>query len=204
MYLENPNTVLHSEFYPGLTTSPEEYIENYLKSKASVLLMAGPAGTGKTTLLRHMIYKHNMCASVVYDENLMMSDSVFQTFLFDRENDVLIIEDADLIITSRQDDNNKLMSRFLNISDGLIKLPNKKLIFTTNISDFGRVDSALMRPGRCFDVMHTRHLSYEEAKKAAKVAGVTVPTEEREYTLAEVFSQKKWQEKRRVGFGFAA
>jgi ATP-dependent 26S proteasome regulatory subunit len=42
------------------------------------------------------------------------------------------------------------MSRFLNISDGLIKLPNKKLVFTTNVTNFENIDSALLRPGRCF------------------------------------------------------
>lgn len=199
-YLDNPNTMIRQEFYPDIK-SPDRYIEEYLASPASVLLMAGPPGTGKTTLLRHMIYKHDLTASVVYDESIMAKDSVFQSFLFSKEDDVLIIEDADVILTSRDKDNNKMMSRFLNVSDGLIKLPNKKLIFTTNISDFSKVDSALMRPGRCFDVLKTRELNLEEAQAAAKAANLAIPMERREYTVAELFHQgTKQQKTRRIGY----
>lgn len=200
-YIEKPNTAILPEFYPGIK-DPEQYIQDYLESDSAVLLMAGAPGTGKTTFLRHMIYNHNLTASVVYDEHLMQKDIVFQSFLFSKEDDVLIIEDADVIITSREIENNKLMSRFLNISDGLIKLPNKKLIFTTNLSDFGKIDSALMRPGRCFDVMHTRELNMEEAKAAARAAGLPIPMESRDYSIAELFNQgQKVRRLRRAGFG---
>lgn len=199
-YLNKPTAVVRPEYYPNLK-DPEAYIKRYLSSDAAVLLMAGAPGTGKTTLLRHMVYEHNLTASVVYDENLMESDGIFQQFLFNKEDDMLIIEDADVILTSRESDKNKLMSRFLNVSDGLIKLPNKKLIFTTNLSDFGRIDPALMRPGRCFDTLHTRALTYDEALRAATAAGLPTPVENREYTVAELFNQgRKQMEARRIGF----
>ncbi len=198
-YIEKPATTLRSEFYPDMK-DPQDYIKRYLESDASVLLMAGPPGTGKTTMLRHIIHDNSLAASVVYDERLMEKDAIFQNFLFGKDEDILIIEDADLILTSREADKNKLMSRFLNVSDGLIKLPNKKIVFTTNISDFGRVDQALMRPGRCFDVLHTRALNLDEAVAATKAAGLTLPFERREYTIAELFNQGKRQDGRVVGF----
>lgn len=198
-YMEPLNTMLRPEFYPTLG-DPHKFINDYLKSDASILLMAGEPGTGKTTLLRHMLYDNDLTASVVFDEELMESDNVFQNFLFDKENNVLIIEDADKILTSREADKNKLMSRFLNISDGLIKLPNKKLIFTTNVTDFTKVDEALMRPGRCFASVHTRPLTFEEAQKAAKAAGLSVPVDGREYSLADLFNIGPKIEARRIGF----
>lgn len=198
-YLEDPHTTIHQEYYPD-TKDPDGYIKQYLKSDAAILLMAGPPGTGKTTLLRHMIYKYNLTASVVYDEELMKKDSVFQSFLFGKGEDILIIEDADTILTAREGGDNKLMSRFLNVSDGLIKLPNKKLVFTTNITDFSRIDPALMRPGRCFGRMETRELSFEEAVAAAKVAKVGVPTVDKKYTIAELFNPGEGADTRRVGF----
>jgi len=112
----------------------------------------------------------------------------------------MIIEDADTILSSREDDGNKLMSRFLNVSDGLIKLPNKKLVFTTNISDFTKVDPALLRPGRCFGVLHTRLLNLNEAQAAARVANLPIPTEKKEYSLAELFNQGQGGQVRRIGF----
>lgn len=199
IYLPQPETKLHAEFYPDMG-DPYKFMDEYLRSPASVLLMSGPPGTGKTTLLRHMISERNLLAHVVYDEQLMEKDSLFQNFLFDKESDIMVIEDADTILTAREDDGNKIMARFLSISDGLIKLPNKKLVFTTNISDFGRVDPALMRPGRCFATVHTRALNLPEAQAAAKVAEVPIPTETGEYTLAELFNQGYRPKSRRVGF----
>lgn len=202
-YLPPLTTSIHAEFYPDMG-DPRQFLADYLKSDASILMMAGPPGTGKTTLLRHLICDHYLKAHIVYDEKLMDNDSVFQSFLFG-DSDVMVIEDADKILSSREHDQNRLMSRFLNVSDGLIKLPNKKLIFTTNISDFGRVDPALLRPGRCYGVLHTRLLNLGEAQAAAKVAGLPVPLKRGEYTLAELFNNKENQPTvRQVGFGTGA
>jgi ATPase family associated with various cellular activities (AAA) len=199
-YLPPPDTKLHAEYYPDMG-DPAKFIEGYLESNSSVLLLAGPPGTGKTTLLRHMISERNLTAHVIYDEKLMDKDNIFQTFLFEKDSDVLIIEDADTILMPRESDGNKLMARFLSISDGLIKLPNKKLIFTTNLSDFDKVDKALLRPGRCHAVVHTRPLNLAEAQAAAKVADVPVPTQKGEYTIAELFNQGFRPAQRNIGFG---
>lgn len=199
VFLPPLTTKLHPEFYPGMPNL-SEYLKEYLASDASILMMAGPPGTGKTTLLRHLISENKLAAHVVYDETLMTNDAVFQNFLFGDDGDIMIIEDADTIITSRVYDNNKLMSRFLNISDGLIKLPSKKLVFTTNINDFNKVDQALVRPGRCFGVVHTRPLNLTEAQAAAKVAGLLIPVEKGEYTLADLFNNGPKHKTRTIGF----
>lgn len=199
-FLAAPKTQLLKEFYPDMEMEPREYIQEYLDSEAAVLLMAGDPGTGKTTLLRHMIYEHQLGASVIYDDKLMKSDSIFQKFLFNGEQGILIIEDADTILSPRDTDND-LMSRFLNVSDGLIKLPNKKLVFTTNLSDFGKIDGALLRGGRCFDVLRTRSLTYNEAVAACNAAGIEIPTDRtRHYTLAELFNQGRGHKTRKIGF----
>lgn len=194
------STMLRPEFYPDLG-DPQIFIKDYLASNSSVLLMAGNPGTGKTTLLRHMISDQKLTAHVIYDESLMSNDQIFQKFLFDNDSHLLIIEDADTILSPRDMEKNKLMARFLNVSDGLIKLPNKKIVFTTNLNDFSKVDHALLRPGRCYAVVHTRPLNLDEAKAAAKAAGIPIPVERGEYTIADLFNKNTINPNvRRIGF----
>jgi hypothetical protein len=199
VFLDPVKTVLRPEFYPFMQEPPDQYMQRYLKSDQSVLLMAGPPGTGKSTILRHMLSDYNLEAEIIYDEKIMDNDAIFQNFLFG-SSDIMIIEDADRILSPREDGDNSLMARFLNVSEGIIKLPNKKMIFTTNITDYRKVDPALIRPGRCFDVLHTRELTFHEAQTAARVAGLEPPTVDREYTLAELWNPEGGGEIRKVGF----
>jgi ATPase family associated with various cellular activities (AAA) len=201
VFLPPLTTRIVPELYPDMQPDPATYIKSYLDSDASILLMAGPPGTGKTTLLRHMIKDHDLGAHVIYDEGLMSNDNIFQNFLFGDFGDVMIIEDADAILCSREMDQNKLMSRFLNVSDGLIKLPNKKLVFTTNLSDFNKVDPAILRPGRCYGVLHTRSLDLNEAQAAARACQLPIPVSREQYTLAQLFNQQaKSHQTRGIGF----
>jgi ATPase family associated with various cellular activities (AAA) len=194
VYLGDLSTKLLPEYYAStinregrVLTNPILFLDKYLKSKATVLILSGPPGTGKTTMLRHLISDFNLDTQITYDEDLLKNDSVIQGFLFGN-SDLMIIEDADHIIGSRELELNALMTRFLNMSDGLIKMPNKKIVFTTNIMDFNKIDSALLRPGRCYDILHTRKLSYVEACNAARVAELPAPIRNKDYTLAEIFN----------------
>lgn len=192
---------IKDSFYPWLKNGIELYLNSFISSKESILLMAGTAGTGKTSLLRHFLFRYQNLgyrAHITYDERVMQSDSTFIEFITENNPSIMIIEDADILLTSRESDANKLIARFLNVSDGLIPLNNKKIVFTTNMTDFQRIDSALVRPGRCFDFMKCRELSVEEAAKAAADIGMPAPNQA--CTLAELFNNKKNIQLPRIGF----
>jgi len=175
------------EMYPWIEEGVHTYFKRYLESEANVLVLLGEPGTGKTTFIRELIVRNGLNAMVTYEEELMNADRLYLDLITDAEQDILIMEDADLMLLSRESAGNKTMSKLLNISDGLMK-NRKKIIFTANINynSLSKADSALIRPGRCFDVLNFRSFDHDEAVKAAKAMGLPEPEYSKEITLAKL------------------
>lgn len=200
--LRKPSSV-EPEYYPFMDGDPMQYMRDYLDHSAAVLFLSGPAGTGKTTLLRNFLYTNRLRAVVTYEDTLLNSDQMFVDFVTSSHHDVMIIEDADVMLGSREHSGNKMIARFLNASDGIIQLHHKKIIFTTNLNNFNEVDDALLRPGRSYGAVMFRALNPDEADAAARVAEIKDwKHPDRDLTLAEIFNppNKTNFGKRAVGF----
>lgn len=173
--------------YPWIDRPLHEYITDYLNSDACVLILLGPPGTGKTTFIKNVIHHSNGDAKVAYNTEVLDSDQFFAHFI-DGDENILVLEDADAFLSSRSSGNN-MMHRFLNVSDGLISASGKKIIFSTNLPSISDVDSALMRPGRCYDVIEFRALNRTEAQSVLQEAdSSTTLGDGAEFTLAEIFN----------------
>lgn len=183
-----------AEMYPFLNGETlGDYYDRYMASSANILLLIGPPGTGKTTFIRGLLAHTNSSAIVSYDSGILEKDGFFARFIESDEN-IMVLEDSDAFLKSRND-GNTMMHRFLNVGDGLVTTKGKKMIFSTNLPSIRDVDSALVRPGRCFDILTFDTLNVEQANNLAKRLGVTVPVRPRgqetaPYSIAEVFNQQ--------------
>ena len=189
-----------AEMYPFLKgESLEAYYEKYMESSANILLLIGPPGTGKTTFIRGLLAHTNSSAIVSYDSAILEKDGFFARFI-ESDDNVMVLEDSDAFLMSRTE-GNTMMHRFLNVGDGLVTTKGKKMIFSTNLPSIRDIDPALIRPGRCFDILEFNPLNLTQAKKLADKLGATIPERDGDYSVAEIFNaQINKPKERKLGF----
>jgi len=139
-------------------------------NESGMVLMHGISGSGKTSYIRHLISSLNKKFIFL---PLFMAESLtnpeFLPFLMDNKNSILIIEDAEKIIKSRDTENTSNgIATLLNISDGLLgDALGLKIICTFN-TGLEKIDKALMRKGRMINRYEFKELSIEKATIIAK------------------------------------
>ena len=112
----------------------------------------------------------------------------------------LVMEDADEMLLKREN-GNKLMNRILNLSDGLVSLPARKIIFSTNLPGLREIDEALYRPGRCFGAIKFRELTKTEGEVACRAVGIEPKINQEKLTLAQALNpQEHKYEVKMIGF----
>ncbi len=168
-FMEELDDIIHQEAYPYIENI-EKFIDLYINSKESILLLLGPPGTGKTRLIRYIlkkmaILKSNRTISGMFtSEKEVVENSRFYISLLSSDyHSYMIIEDMDYHL-QRRTDGNFSMYNLLTASDGLIKnLGDKKIILSSNLPNVKNIDEALLRKGRCFSILKTRLLSPDES-----------------------------------------
>lgn len=194
--------VCHDAFYPFLGMSVERYFDNFLQSKEGILLLIGPAGTGKSTFIRSLILHSMKAGCMIYDEDTM-SNLASLTHFYNSTHGILAMEDADNLL-GRREEGNRHLAGMLNFADGIVNDPRKKMIIATNLSSTDRIDPALIRKGRCYDVINFRALYPSEANEARVAVGLEERSFERELVLAEALDEhtETLTKNRQRNFGF--
>lgn len=197
--VESYEDTVYSSLYPFLGKDVDQYIDDFVKSSASIIILLGPPGTGKTGFIRYMMSQINKRVHLTYDHEVLSQDWCFADFIASEHAGLFVIEDADNLLKARSS-GNILMSKFLNVGDGVIKLKNKKLVFSTNLPSTKDIDEAILRQGRCYGVVEFRPLTMKEANDVCESYGFEPVTENRDYKLTEIFNKGPKIKQRSIGF----
>jgi ATPase family associated with various cellular activities (AAA) len=181
-----------------------------------IAIFDGKPGTGKTYLVRSLLLDIQEADIIILPSSLVASFNMPEmlTTLVDHKADygqkmVLVIEDADQVITKRAGDNISAVSNLLNLGDGILgTVLDIRIICTTNAT-VADLDEAITRPGRLCKHVSVDELQIEQAMEVFKRLTKDVPfptTNRTKFSIAEVYKLAKdtkfalKAEKKKVGF----
>ncbi|MEI6348190.1 MAG: AAA family ATPase [Bacteroidota bacterium] len=153
-----------------------------------LLLIYGISGSGKTTYIKYLTTQINK--RVIYvtpDLAGQLASPGFLKFLMSYPNSVLILEDSEVLLASRKNSSNPVITNLLNLSDGLLSdCLNIQIICSLNIS-LNSIDLAFTRSGRLIDLYNFGKLDVSKAQNLLKELGHDVIINE-PLTLAEIYN----------------
>ena len=136
-----------------------------------IILLHGEPGTGKTSYIKHItsLIKEKDILFIPPSMAEMLSEPTIIPFLMDHKNSILIIEDAERVISDRQGNGSPAgVSNILNLTDGILgDCLSIQIVATFNMRR-EKIDQALLRKGRLIAEHRFDKLSIEETNKLLK------------------------------------
>ncbi len=176
------------------------------KDIKGLYLFHGQPGTGKSTYIKYLI--HLLKKKVIFISPKMAGelDNLSMTpFLLENRNTVLVIEDAEELITSREEVRNSNLSMLLNLTDGLLGESLGIQIIATFNTDVRNIDKALLRKGRLSSIYEFKNLTLDRTNSLLQKLGHNIEVNN-PLPVAEIFNFEKDNHyipklQKAVGFG---
>jgi len=167
------------------------------QNNSGLVLLNGQPGTGKTTYIKYL--------TTLLDKKIIfvppsMAEGItaptFLPFLMEHKNSILVIEDAEKVVGSRESsDTNNGVSNILNMTDGILgDCLNIQIIATLN-TPREKVDAALLRKGRLIAEYEFAELPLENVEKLFKHLDIK-DKPEGPMTLTDIYNYERVKEDR--------
>jgi len=158
------------------------------KNSNGLFLLHGKPGTGKSTYIRHLI--RQLKKKVIFMSPNMagqLDHMELTRFLINNKNTVFVIEDAEQLIASRENERNSSLSTLLNLTDGILGECLSIQVIATFNTHVKNIDKALLRKGRLQLMYEFDALSVEKSNELLQELNSTHETAV-PLTLAEIYN----------------
>jgi len=200
------NVNLEENYNDGFPEVSKEIIEGLNdKKKTNLVILSGDPGVGKTTYIRYLASKlRKNIIFIAPDMVSQITSPAFIPFLIKNNDAILIIEDAEPALESRDSGRTSSVSNVLNLTDGLLSdCLNISIVATFNTSKKS-VDEALLRKGRLLKNYKFEKLNIKKTKTLLEKLGHKNVEVEAPMTLSDIYfygtDNNSDIEKRKIGF----
>jgi hypothetical protein len=153
-----------------------------------LVLLHGIPGTGKSTYIRYLI--HHLKKRVIFLPSRLagsLDAPSMMTFLIDYRNSILIIEDAEELIQSRENSKDSGVSALLNLTDGVLGESLSIQVICTFNTKLANIDGALLRKGRLIQEYEFAALSIDKTRHLLEKLGESLESAATGMTLADIY-----------------
>jgi hypothetical protein len=189
--IENPTLELESNYGSDFVPVSEKIVSELNKdNNRGLVLLHGEPGTGKTTYIKWLV-------SQIKDKNVIfvppflteaITSPEFIPFLAQNSNSVLVIEDAERVVSERGNGGSAVgVSNILNMTDGIMGDIMKIQIICSFNMNRNKIDSALLRKGRLIAEHKFDALDVDHSNKLLSKLGSKSTTDE-PLTLAQIYN----------------
>lgn len=178
------------------------------KNQSGLVLLHGIPGTGKSTYIRYLI--HSVKKRVIFLSPKMagnLDSPSMTTFLIENPNSIIIIEDAEELIKSREGRGDSNISMLLNLTDGMLGESLGIQVICTFNTNVINIDKALIRQGRLITSYEFKELIACKSKALLEILGYINIHSAMNMSLSDIYNFTDTEnlpknERKTIGFSF--